>query len=403
MSLINQMLTDLEARRGGTLRSVDHALDGLQSAPIAPRPHPRPSRRRWVLAGGVVAVAVLAGLVAWWWQRGKAEMPPALPTIAPPAASAGTTAAASASVAPAAPVILADKPVPPVAIPPLPVPAPVQAQVPVVTPPPAAAPAAPVPAAVVAPPPAPTPVPAASAPAATTVPPLPTATATAPATPAVSQPAPAEAAKPVAPEVETPGAFHRSQANPQVDPDAVAYQQALREADDGALAGLESFVASHPRRSDARQRLALAQIKASDNKAAEATLRAGLALRPGDAGFARLLGHVLLGTDQVDAALEVLRTTPPPLAKDPEFHALLAAAEQRSGAHAMAATRYKNLLQIEPTNGSWIVGLAISLAALGDSRTAARLFNQALDDRNLPEPLRAYASRERLRIEEHLK
>ncbi|MCC7122938.1 MAG: hypothetical protein IT493_15400, partial [Gammaproteobacteria bacterium] len=34
MSLINQMLADLEARKGGRLQRVDAALDGLHAAPL---------------------------------------------------------------------------------------------------------------------------------------------------------------------------------------------------------------------------------------------------------------------------------------------------------------------------------------------------------------------------------
>lgn len=399
MSLINQMLTDLEARRGGTLRSVDHALDGLQSAPIATRARPRRGPRRlWLGAGMLVLVAALAAGVFWWWRAQDRASPPTLPDLAPPSAE---TAVVPPPPAQGTPVILADKPAPAPELP--------------AVPPKAEAPAtAPTSSAVSAQPPSSPPPPqggSASMPelvqgapqqAPATGPGLPATPASAPPqSPSAALQAQSQAGG--SPPVEMPGAFHRAETAQGVDPDAMAYQQALREAEDGSLGALATFVTSRPKRFDARQRLALAQIKAADRVSAEATLRDGLALRPNDPTLARLLGHLLLGANQVESALEVLRAATPPVAKDTEFHALLAAAEQRTGAHAMAAARYKSLLQIQPTNGSWQVGLGISVAALGDARSAARLFNQALDDRSLPEPLRSYASRERLRLEEHLK
>lgn len=412
MSLINQMLTDLEARRGGALRSVDHALDGLQSAPIASRPKPGNRRLRVTIALVFVLVALLGTAAVWWWRNQDRSGPPTLPELAKPSAE---TAVVPPPAQQGTPVILADKPVPavvpeaPLEPPALPAPAPEPAAAPSVAVPqasvPASQPMAPAAGSTVpvTPPPVSTqsaaPLPAMSAPPGRAEP----AAAPPPAQAAAQPGAPASVAPQGAPTVETPGAFHRAETAHAVDPDAMAYQQALREAEEGSLGTLAAFVASRPKRFDARQRLALAQIKAADRAGAEATLREGLALRPNDPTLSRLLGHLLMGANQVESALEILRAATPPLAKDPEFHALLAAAEQRTGAHAMAAARYKSLLQLQPTNGSWLVGLGISLAALGDARSAARLFNQALDDRSLAEPLRAYASRERLRLEEQLK
>jgi Tfp pilus assembly protein PilF len=138
--------------------------------------------------------------------------------------------------------------------------------------------------------------------------------------------------------------------------------------------GIEEIAAA------ARERLALAWLAAGQTNAAETLLRAGLQSNPGEIRFARVLGHSVLSRGLAQDALTLLRPLAPPMAKDPDYHALLAAAEQGTGAHALAATRYRGLLQVQAANGQWLVGLGISLAALGDSRAAAAAFNPALAD-----------------------
>ena len=83
MSLINRMLTDLEERRGGNLRNVDHALDGLRPTSGGP-PKPRPRIRR-VSAAAIAVIAVLAALSTYLFLRVDAA-------VAPPPAVTGKPA-----------------------------------------------------------------------------------------------------------------------------------------------------------------------------------------------------------------------------------------------------------------------------------------------------------------------
>jgi MSHA biogenesis protein MshN len=368
VSLINQMLTDLEARRGGNLRNVDHALDGLTSIPVSAGQ----TQRRSLLLVGVVLLMGIGVAATVWYLRFRPENPmPVLAQPTPPPAT-DTSATPPAPAQPVAqPVILADAPSPP-------------------------SPPAPV-----------SPSPAANA--------LPSTPAM-PAAPAAASERPHQAAAPrsarrgtsdgadnpapaPAPVVEEPGSFHRAPAVNAPAADALAYERALRRLDAGASDELQSFVAGHPAHVAARERLALAWLAAGQTEAAETLLRAGLQANPGEIRFARLLGHSLLSRGLAQESLTLLRPLAPAMAKDPDYHALLAAAEQGTGAHALAATRYRGLLQLQPANGQWLVGLGISLAALGDSQAAAAAFNRSLDDRSLAEPLRAYAAGEHVRLE----
>jgi hypothetical protein len=59
MSLINRMLSDLEERRGGNLRNVDHAIDGLRATPA-----PTTRRKKRIPPATLAAGLLIAGLTA---------------------------------------------------------------------------------------------------------------------------------------------------------------------------------------------------------------------------------------------------------------------------------------------------------------------------------------------------
>jgi Tfp pilus assembly protein PilF len=375
MSLINQMLTDLEARRGGKLHQVDQALNGLRSAAEAPRQRTLPGFL------GVGALLLTTALGGWLLHEvlnrtvpAAAEPLAVVPPQAPPPARAPVVAARPAPPATALslPVILADALPPAAAVP-------------------QAAPSAVVLEGAVA-------VPQAATPAGT-----PGAVAAVPQETTPLDAAPRRLAQNVVENaadstIEYPGEFHRAPAVKHLDVQADALRLALQSAAAGSAGPLRTFVAKYPTRVDARVRLALILLAADQTAEAQASLRAGLDLAPNQTDLAQVLGHSLLEQDQAPAALAVLRPAVPPLTKNPEFHALLAAVEQRLGLHALAVTRYRGLLQRQPDNGNWLVGLGISLNAQGNTQAAVESFTRAADDRTLAEPLRAFAAQERVRL-----
>ncbi|MSQ67969.1 MAG: tetratricopeptide repeat protein [Gammaproteobacteria bacterium] len=393
MSLINQMLTDLEARRGGKLHNVDQALNGLR--PAADAPPRRQILRLLGVATLLLTIAVGGWLLREMLTRSTPAAPEPLATTPAPTAPAALDPVASALPTPPAPpaslpVILADA-APPV-LPQTPLPA-----TPVAL---AEAPQTPLPVTPVAQAEVPqTPLPATPVAQVGEMPvlappglPQPTAAAL----PRAARNAVESAADSA---IEYPGEFHRAPAVKNLDPQASALRLALQSGAEGNTGPLRAFVAKYPRRVDARVRLALFMLMAGQTAEAQASLREGLSLTPNQTDLAQVLGHSLLEQDQAQAALAVLRPAVPPLASNPEFHALLAAVEQRLGLHALAATRYRGLLQLQPSNGSWQVGLGISLSAQGDTRAAAASFTLAADDRTLAEPLRAFAAQERVRLQ----
>lgn len=362
MSLINRMLSDLEERRGGNLRNVDHAIDGLRATPVPTRP-----RKKRIppatLAMGLV-IAGLIGLCAYLFLSRTPQQPvapavvatppadlqpqPAAPAAMPaPAPGPSTTASAPA---PAQPVVVTDV-----------VPPPTAAAAPVQTTPAAAAPVEP-----------------------------PAQESTSAAWP---DPAPVtEAPPPRAPRQRMLGKASGSAApEPLVEAEKPAARSARKPAPD---AGFHIAEAAPPPTADQ----AVALLEAGDTAGAEALLREGLADEPGNTAMARVMGHILLARNDAAGAVSALRPAAPPMAADPDFHALLAAAEQRSGAHEAAVRRYRGLLASNPGNGAWLVGLGISLQALGDTRAAADAFLQALADPALPAPLHDFAMQQSTQV-----
>lgn len=87
----------------------------------------------------------------------------------------------------------------------------------------------------------------------------------------------------------------------------------------------------------------------------------------------------------------MLERTLPPLAADPDYHALLVALYQRAGRHAGAERLYRGLVGLSPERGAWWAGLAISLEAQGDWRPSRAAFARALQGQGLDDALREYA------------
>lgn len=269
MSLINQMLADLEARKGGSLRHVDSALDGLHAATGLPRATPEHLR---LMFGGLLIVAAAAAL---WATREPLyallkmrDVTPAPAVMSPPATPV-VQAQAEIGLAPVVPGPLSELPSTPVVVldaPPLDPPAPTLRATS------AEADAAAGPTTVVVP----------SAPALPLEPAVPAVRAEPPpAVPVDLAPvylapdesealeAPEEAAAPSVPRlapltgdptIEYRGSFRREQSTtPAATPAARRYAEITslfaNGRRDAALSMLRSFVAAEPARDDARQRL----------------------------------------------------------------------------------------------------------------------------------------------------
>ncbi|QKT03303.1 tetratricopeptide repeat protein [Ectothiorhodospiraceae bacterium 2226] len=175
----------------------------------------------------------------------------------------------------------------------------------------------------------------------------------------------------------------------------LAYRRALAELDAGeeqpARAALREALVLAPAHRYAAELLAALLVRAAYHEEAQRVLEAALRHRPGDPGLTQLLAHAHVHAGSVEAAVAVLERQPPPLAAQPEYHALLAALYQQLGRHGAAAQGYRALLQVDPEHAPWWVGLAISLEGRGHWSEALGAYRRALELGTLAADLARYA------------
>lgn len=138
--------------------------------------------------------------------------------------------------------------------------------------------------------------------------------------------------------------------------------------------------------------LARAYLAAGDTAALLAWLPAQLQARPFDAQLRELLARGQLQIGDLTAAVTTLQQHVPDLQSDTDYHALLAALYQQVGNWAASADSYRQLVAVRPAQGAWQLGLAIALEQLDQSAIAARHYRLALQGQGLDENARRFAS-----------
>ena len=81
--------------------------------------------------------------------------------------------------------------------------------------------------------------------------------------------------------------------------------------------------------------------------------------------LAQELARLDMADNHAEDALNLLRRLEPVFSEDADAWALRGNAEQRLAMHAEAAQSYLVALRIRPSEGKWMLGAAISLAAIG--------------------------------------
>lgn len=424
MSLINQVLLDLEKRRAsGTDRSTlpDHvrALPEMRQG----------SRLWWIAVGGGLVVVV--GMVAAWGAitgfrlPGSKQLPAA--TASPAVSSPESKAVEAAILSGAAPIAQPAKEVPATAVD-MPdsqraglslelanVPA-------TLTEKPRAAEKAPVARSPIAtadviaraqPEPVAKAQSNAAAPVSTpaaipAAPPPVVASAGKPGTDARSQVAPPKAEetppkKSAAPAVRPWGHPEIDKRERQLTPQQLAendYGKATALLNQNKLAeareALESALRHHPAHPSARQALFGLLIEAKNYTEAERVLREGLQSNPGQTGFTMTLARLQVDRGNTQAAIDILQKGMVYAQNNADYHAFLGALLQRQQRHNEAIEQFQAALSLNPRSGVWLMGLGISLQALNRNAEAQETFRRAKGSGSLNADLQAFVD-QRLR------
>ena len=163
-----------------------------------------------------------------------------------------------------------------------------------------------------------------------------------------------------------------------------------------AQAGFEAVLSLHPAHHGARQ--ALVGLLLEDRKFgdAERALQEGLALAPAQTGFAMTLARLQVDRGDNAQAVVTLEQGLDYARANAEYLAFFAALLQRQGRHGDAIAQYQAALRLKPAAGVWWLGLGISLQAVNRAADAQAAYHRARATNSLNAELASFAE-QRLR------
>ncbi|MCW9024826.1 MAG: tetratricopeptide repeat protein [Gammaproteobacteria bacterium] len=139
---------------------------------------------------------------------------------------------------------------------------------------------------------------------------------------------------------------------------------------------LEALTASEEHL-ESREMLSGIYIKTGRFVEAGQLLSEGISINPQHALFRKLYARVLLEQENVNAAVKVLERQLPALNDDIDYFALLAALYQRQNRHENAAALYQKMLEQNKSVGVWWIGLGISLEKMDKPDDARNAYENA--------------------------
>ncbi len=210
---------------------------------------------------------------------------------------------------------------------------------------------------------------------------------TAPDVQPVTEPASAPVARP---QVATTPTVQIGSHRP--DPLAQARDALQQQNFPRAIELLQALHAAQPDNVEAARWLARAYLAARQIEPLLEWLPARLQSRPFDAELRMLLARGQLQSGDKQTALATLVQNAPSLASDPDYHALLAALQQQVGDWAGSAAVYRQLVALQPQQAAWQLGLAIALEQIDQPARAARHYRLAAQGQGLDDNSRRFAA-----------
>jgi MSHA biogenesis protein MshN len=174
--------------------------------------------------------------------------------------------------------------------------------------------------------------------------------------------------------------------------DRLQVQQALtlwqQNQRGSALQSLREFSQSNIEAHQSREMLAKLLLQQGDSIEALSLADLGLRIAPDYNGYKKIKARILMGAGVSREAADLLSVRAPSLASDPEYHELQAASLLASKQFDEALILYEGLSEQSPDQSRWWYGRAASLDALGRGYEAAQSYERALRIGSLTSNLR---------------
>lgn len=188
------------------------------------------------------------------------------------------------------------------------------------------------------------------------------------------------------------------------------YKQALTYLQQGRVADAQAMLASaieeNPTNHEARQTLAGLLLDNKRHDEAKATLSAGVAIAPEQTNFRMALARLQVDAGDINGALKTLEAGLSYAKNDGNYRVFLATLLQRTSQHEEAIAHYNAALSLNAVSSnstaSALVGLGISLQATDKLKESQEVFTRAQSSNTLSPALLAFVEQRIKQIQQRL-